>query len=624
VSDPETVVVTWNKAALEAIQRSPHPGPPQMARALAILHTCIYDAWAAYDPVALGTQLGGTLRRPPAERTPDHKHKAISFAAYRALVDLFPSVDQVAAFDGVMSALGYNPTDTSIDTTTASGIGNVAAQAVLTFRHNDGANQLGDLHPGAYADHTGYVPVNVPGTIVDANRWQPLDVPNTGGTAIIGAPANPCHTSQDVAPSTTAGPGVTRQTYIGPHWGLVIPFALTSGAQLRPPTGPEQHGTSGYQLQADQILAYSATLTDEQKVIAEYWADGPTSELPPGHWCLFAQCASSHAHHDLDADVTMFFALTNAIFDASIACWEAKRAFDSIRPVTAVDFVLYRDPVTRTPTDVFAWAGPYQGPKLIKSVDWRPYQAATVVTPPFPEYVSGHSTFSSAAAEVLKRATGSDTFGGQHTQKAGTSRVEPKDLVNHPGHPGVPATDVTLFWATFSDAADQAGISRRYGGIHFVEADVVGRAMGRSIGARAWDRAQAYVTGQLHLVMLSDLATANPNIVQQVQDWQAQRRASGQDQFDWAAFRKHVQGIGAPDPGEPEPEDFRLTVADLVNPNPNIVQQVRAWQTQRRASGQDPYDWAALRQHIQAIGGPDPGQREPEDFNLHAFWPISS
>jgi hypothetical protein len=97
-----------------------------VARALAILHTCIYDAWAAYDPVAMGTRLGDDLRQPASERTLANKTKAISFAAYRALSDLFPA--EIALFTQLLTGLGYAPADTAMDTMTRSGIGNLAAQ----------------------------------------------------------------------------------------------------------------------------------------------------------------------------------------------------------------------------------------------------------------------------------------------------------------------------------------------------------------------------------------------------------------------------------------------------------------------------------------------------------------
>jgi hypothetical protein len=170
----------------------------------------------------------------------------------------------------------------------------------------------------------------------------------------------------------------------------------------------------------------------------------------------------------------------NAIFDASIAAWDVKRVFDSTRPVTAIHY-LHKGEKVR------AWGGPYQGTRLIDGQNWQPYQAINVVsTPPFPEYVSGHSTFSAAGAEILKRFTGSDTFGASHTQPAGTSHIEPG---------AVPATDVTLSWSTFSKAADQAGLSRRYYGIHFEQGDLVGRMLGRLVGAQAWNKAQTYISG---------------------------------------------------------------------------------------------------------------------------------
>ena len=137
------VVVQWNQAALQGVRNS-KLGPPMVARALAIVDTCIYDAWAAYDQHALGTQLGDSLRQHPSKRKKANKNKAISFAAYRAAVDLFPG-DKATVFDPLMAKLGYDPNDISTDTSTPSGVGNVACAAVLNFRHNDGSNQLGNL-----------------------------------------------------------------------------------------------------------------------------------------------------------------------------------------------------------------------------------------------------------------------------------------------------------------------------------------------------------------------------------------------------------------------------------------------------------------------------------------------
>ncbi len=450
----QTTVVQWDAAALQAI-RTTHPGPPIVARMLAVAHTCMYDAWAAYDANAIGTRLGDTLRRPAAERTEANKNKAVSFAAYRALVDLFPS--EVASFNALMSSLGYNPADHSADRSTPAGIGNVACKAVLDFRHNDGANQHGNLNGGApYSDYTGYVSVNTPDVVNDPNRWQPLRVSDGHGGFVV-------------------------QKFITPQWFKVTPFALKSASQFRP-APPQKFGTHGYVEQAREVISYSASLNDIQKVIAEYWADGPSSELPPGHWALFAQFVSERDNHTVDQDAKMFFAMTNAILDASIASWEAKRFYDYVRPVTAIH-VLFNG------QQIPAWAGPGLGTQLILGQDWRPYQASTVVTPPFPEYISGHSIFSMAGATVLKAFTGSDVFGNKVVIPAGSSRVEPGL---------VPAIDVTLTWANFSDAANEAGISRRYGGIHFIEGDLVSRDIGVKIGAQAWKKAQRYFSPRRH------------------------------------------------------------------------------------------------------------------------------
>jgi len=464
-------VILWNKAALQAI-RDTRPGPTVVARNLAILHTGIYDAWSAYDPVAIGTQLGGTLRRPEQERTLDNKNKAISYAAYRTLVDLFPS--EVTKFNNVMTSLGYDPTNTSTETSTAIGIGNVAAKALLDFRHYDGSNQLGDLHPGAYSDYTGYTPVNTADTINDPNRWQPLRVPDGKGGFVV-------------------------QKFFTPQWGQVMPFALESRSQLRPTVGPKTltSDSEGYKKQAEEILDISANLGDRKKVIAEYWADGPGSEFPPGHWNLFGQFVSNRDRHDVDTDAKMFFVLNNALLDTSIATWDAKVAYDSERPITAIHYLFNGQ-------KVLAWGGPNQGTQLINGEDWQPYQAATVVSPPFAEYTSGHSGFSAASAEILKRFTGSDTFGASFTQPAfqpavntggaGTNLAGGAELETPGRIENGPATDITLFWATFSDAADEAGISRLYGGIHFEDGDIQGKALGRKVAGLVWNKASSYIS----------------------------------------------------------------------------------------------------------------------------------
>jgi len=464
-----SVVLLWNEAFLQGVRES-KLGPPMVARALAIAHTCMYDAWVAYDHKAVGTRLGRALRLPPPDCTLANREQAISFAAYRAAVDLFPR-STTTVFDPLMRSLGFDGADLSTDRATPTGVGNIAALAVLDFHHTDGANQLGDILGGTpgvpYADYTGYASVNDPmdirlpfdpTTVHDPNVWQPLRYVDGGGNVVT--------------------PG-----FVGAQWQHVSTFAITPGSQ-RSTMGPARFGSAEYVAQARALLDISAGLTDEQKMIAEYWADGPHSELPPGHWNLIAQFVSRRDHHGLhsrgvEQDVKLFFALTNAIADAGCCAWDNKRAFNSVRPITAIRTLFAGQSVR-------AWAGPGQGARTMDGAAWFPYQPTTFPTPPFPEYSSGHSNFSAAGAEILRLFTGSDRFGGSTVLAAGSSKVEPGT---------VPSTDITLSWATFSDAANQAGLSRRYGGIHFEQGDLDARATGRIAARMAWDKARSYWEG---------------------------------------------------------------------------------------------------------------------------------
>ena len=303
----DNLAILWDEAALNAVRITPTT-PPVAARALAILHTCMFDAWAAYDDVAQGTRLGGSLRRPRAEHTIANKEQAVSYAAYRALEDLFPG-QAPTNMDPLMDSLGFRTSDQSEDVQTPVGIGNRACAAVLEFRHRDGANELGDQHSGAYSDYTGFTPANTAEVLNDQNRWQPL--------LINGVP----------------------QRWLLPQWSLVVPFALISGAQFRSlmlAQGPALYPSPAYWKQALDVVELSAHLGDREKVIAEYWADGLSTVTPPGHWMVIAQHVSRRDHHSLDQDVKLFFILGNTLMDASIAAWDVKRSADLIRPVTVV------------------------------------------------------------------------------------------------------------------------------------------------------------------------------------------------------------------------------------------------------------------------------------------------
>ena len=460
-----TIVSDWNNTALAEV-RAAKFGPPIVARALAVAHTCMYDAWTAYDSRAIGLIVGSSLRRPAAEANDANKSKAISFAAYRCLVNLFP--DGATRLDAAMRARGYDPADVSTNLATPQGIGNFAANAVIASRRDDGANQYGDRFPGAYADYTGYMPRNPPlqfclpttpgvctPNVVDPLHWQPL-ISNIGST----------------------------QRFVAPQWEQIKPFGLSSASALDAMIPPPNYlqGASNYLADVNQLVALSGALTAQHKLIVEYWADGPASELPPGHWGLFAQFVSQRDGNSIDKDVKMFFAMHNASSDAGIVAWHIKRKYDGVRPITAARYL-------KQGQQVFAWGGPGQPNQLIAGEKWTPYNPGSNLTPAFPGYISGHSTYSSASAEVLRSFTGSDNFGFSTVIPAGFGRVEPN----------VPAVPTTLSYATFNAAAAEAGQSRLLGGIHFADDNTVGQNIGTLIGQRAWALAQYLFAGGLTL-----------------------------------------------------------------------------------------------------------------------------
>jgi hypothetical protein len=471
----DNAILRWDERLLESIRANPKAtGPTVSARAVGILHTATYDAWAAYDASAVDTRqrlrTTPALRRPAAERTVENKSKAISYAAYRVLLNLFPT--RAGIFSAYMSSLQYDPNDASTDPTTPQGIGNAAAQAVLGFRATDGSNQT--LNPDgtvSYPDNTNYQPPNQWNQVVDPTKWQQLCVLTATGVA-NNMPPIPTG-------DTCAAPNYALQTPATPQWENIAPFGPLDSTTHYPPQfqlpGPPS-GTADI----DQELKDSSNLSETQKAKADYWADGPHSEFPPGHMAVFAQALSRMRKNTLDGDVKLFFVLGSSLMDASISAWAAKYQYNSVRPVTAIR-------QRYAGKSVNSWLGPGKGYGSVLGQNWQPYQEPTVVTPPFPEYVSGHSTFSAAGRTVILQFYGNnDAFNAKVVIKAGSSKIEP----------GIaPSKDVTVTWKTLSDAADDAGWSRRWGGIHFVSGDQQGRALGRLIGYNDWNKAQTYFNG---------------------------------------------------------------------------------------------------------------------------------
>ncbi len=569
-----TVARTWDEEILSAI-RLDTPHPPVHARNLFHLSVAMYDAWAAYDPAATGYLF---REKHTSANLAAARNQAISHAAYRILKERYAlsrsAATTLAALDARMAALGYDKNNVSLDTSTPAGLGNSVAALVSSFFIADGANQT-----GAYMDNTGYVPVNDPlvtgfvgSNATNVNRWQPLAIANA-----LDQNGNP------------VGP---IQKFLGAQWKGVRAFALAREDSTLPwidPGPPPQLAGSGdasFKSLIVEILNYSSQMTpddgvfintspgtfgnntlgandglghplnpvtgfpyasnvlkrgDFARVLAEFWADGPSSETPPGHWNVLANAVADNPAfqkriggtgpvvNDLEWDVKIYFAINGALHDAACAAWSLKRQYDGWRPVAAVRYMAQlgqsTDPagasyhpfglplvpglielVTSATAQtgqrhqgltpgfvaIHVWPGQpanvstqHSGVKWVHAIGWFPYQKNTFVTPAFPGYISGHSTFSRAAAEIMTAMTGSSFFpGGLQTASFAPNSY----LTFEQG----PSQTVQLQWATYYDAADQAGLSRLWGGIHVSLDDVTGRVVGSQCGKSAWDLARQY------------------------------------------------------------------------------------------------------------------------------------
>jgi hypothetical protein len=502
VTDPTpTVSAIWDRALQEAIVEK-GPGPTVAARAAAILHAALYDVWASHDPVATASAVGvgdAFQRRPEIARDEAARDEAMSHAAYVLLSGMFP--ENRERFDRLMRVLGYDPYPGELYRR-PSGLGRVIAMRVMGERRNDGSNW-----DDGFEDWTGYEPVNPgPMQIRDITRWTPENTP-----------IDP----EDPEPD---------QDFLTPQWARLEGIFLDRPEALRPPPpqpffrpGVEaaldvEAGTvsfadgrsvavtrdlvgpvinPGFIAQAERVVRASAALTDRTKLIAEFWEDNKDTAFPPGTWLTFAQYVSARDDHTVDEDAPLFFAMAAAMHDAAIATWEAKVHYDYVRPVRAIRTLGRLGLIGRRGVDdltgeeghvVEAWGGPGQGTRTVLARRFLSYQNPEEdPSPPFAEYPSGHSAFSAAAAEVLRAFTGSDRFGGSVGFAPGSSRFEP----------GItPRERVTLRWETFSEAADEAGISRIHGGIHFDEGDLEGRRLGREVGRRTVERVRALLAGR--------------------------------------------------------------------------------------------------------------------------------
>jgi hypothetical protein len=575
-----SVARRWDEALLDAIRRA-LPNPPLHARNLFHTSVAMWDAWAAYDPQAAGYIVN---EKATASDVSAARDEAISYAAFRVLSERYIGAVggdlSTGEFDDVMDSLCYPITVTTTTGDSPAALGNRIGAALIAYGKTDGSNEAGKYADPNYKPVNAPLVVNKPGTtMVDPNRWQPLQIehmisqngiPVTNGVQVaVGPqwggvksfslpPAGPKGTPIDPGPQPRLGDPATDQEFkdqavevirdsslMDPTEGLTID--ISPGAR-----GNDTLGTNdghGHAVNPATGQPYPADVVNEgdfARVMAEFWADGPKSETPPGHWNVLANLVSDELSPNLKIggqgakvdrlqwDVKLYLALNGAVHDAAIAAWGLKGEYDGARPISMIRYMgglgqsshpagpSYNaeglplvsgliEVITKQSSApgqrhaalaghvgeiaIKAWAGNPTDPKTqvggvkwILASTWVPYQLPTFVTPAFQGYLSGHSSFSRAAAEVLTGFTGSEYFPGGvsgYTIKAGSLKFEKG-----------PTTDIRLEWATYYDASDQAGQSRLYGGIHVQVDDFTGRVIGSQCGQAAWAKAQLLYTGQ--------------------------------------------------------------------------------------------------------------------------------
>ncbi|MCB9301112.1 MAG: hypothetical protein H6566_10725 [Lewinellaceae bacterium] len=509
--------------------------------------------------------------------------------------------------DTLMDSLGYNRNNSSTNYKCGPAeLGNYIAQQIIAYGLQDGSNEAGAYQNLFYKPVNPPLEVEGSGNpdVLDLNRWQPLqlaEIIDQSGNPIAG------NTQSSLSPEwgrvlpfslqpeeatvyqrdgfdywvyhdpgppplldTTAVGGLSEEY----KWGHELVSVWSS--QLNPEDGvlwdisPASVGnietyptditglrdfydlfgggdiSPGYALNPKTGAPYQAQIVprgDYARVLAEFWADGPTSETPPGHWFTILNYVSDHPLlvkkiggqgplvDALEWDVKAYFALGGAMHDVAIAAWGIKGWYDSSRPVTAlrgmaelgqssdpnlphyhpggltlipgyVELIQAGDSL-QGPTGqnigeikVLAWKGPnfvenpgtdVAGVGWVLAKNWWSFQRPSFVTPPFAGYISGHSTYSRAGAEVLTALTGDPFFPGG----MGEFYCKKNEfLVFEDG----PSVDVTLQWATYRDASDQCSLSRIWGGIHPPFDDMPGRLIGMKIGMEAFAFAKQYFT----------------------------------------------------------------------------------------------------------------------------------
>ena len=511
-------------------------------------------------------------------------------------------------FDSLFIALGYDSSYVSIDYENGppAALGNFIAAKIIDFGLQVGSNEANEYANQYYTIVNAPIAPAIPGnpSIVYPNRWQPITLEvfiDQSGNLIPGntqpflgpewGNVTPfALTNNDLSVFTRNGndynvyhnPGdppyiekdglnmsseyqwgfslvAKWSSHLDPTDNVMIdispasigniqsyPTSITSLRDFYDEDNGGDPGT-GYSLNPKTGQPYTPQIVprgDYARVLAEFWADGPNSETPPGHWFTILNYVNDYPGFekkykgegeildDLEWDVKAYFTLAGAVHDAAVTAWGIKGWYDYVRPVSAIrymadqgqssdsllpsyspegiplsdgliELVAVGDSLAGVNDEnvgkikIYGWRGPDYiidpatddaGVGWILAENWWPYQRPSFVTPPFAGYISGHSTFSRAAAEVLTKLTGDPFFPGGLGEFVAKKN---KFLVFEEG----PSVDVVLQWATYRDASDQTSLSRIWGGIHPPADDIPGRLIGEKIGLAAFNLAEQYFSG---------------------------------------------------------------------------------------------------------------------------------
>ncbi|MEM9372085.1 MAG: vanadium-dependent haloperoxidase [Planctomycetota bacterium] len=609
--ESHTVARLWNEMLLFSI-RNDFARPTVHARNLFHISAGMYDAWSAFEAVADQVFVEDRIDTDGLADMEAQRDKAIAYAAYRLIQHRFQfspgALDIFPEADALMDALGYDKFFFSQDGdggNEGAALGNRIAQHIIAFGLQDGSNEQNDYGNSYYAPINVPLIMDFPGNpdMVFPNRWQPLSLEffidqsgnpipgnvipflspewgNVEGFALRemdrtvlqrdGATWNVWHDPGAPPYINEAGDRFKRgmemvavwSSHLDPSTGVMIDVSPRNVGNAVLPTVAQEDdyynffgggdwatGRDINPVTGEPYQEQIVPLGDYGRILAEFWADGPDSETPPGHWFTILNYVTDHPLFErrwkgegpivdaLEWDIKSYLAMGGAMHDIAISSWSVKGYYDYVRPVSAIRYMCDRgqctdpnmpnfDPeginlipgfieqVNATTTAaggkhehlageegkiaLLAWRGPdyIQDPETdvagvdwILAEEWWPYQRPSFVTPPFAGYVSGHSTYSRGAAELMTLLTGDEYFPG------GVGEFEaPQNefLVFEDG----PSMDITLQWATYRDASDQCSLSRIWGGIHPPADDIPGRHMGLVIGPDSFFEAERYFNGQ--------------------------------------------------------------------------------------------------------------------------------